>query len=265
MLEWQQMKTISQERLLQIVQLLSDLDELVFRIMSDEGIKISKIKAYQSITFFQITKLHTSFGSVITLVKEQLGFDSLILARSMLNNLINAIWLNLKYKERRANRFLYYTHKLRYLYLKKLKKHHLNSSLFSQVLDQEKEITRNYNSVKNKFKGREDWSGIPISRRAEETHLDWDYDIVYSIASSYEHSDVISSQYFIDNSEESKNLLEFKSGPSPHYVEESSMLAFKYMLSGIETIKEVFNLGEKYDEEMKKLVDRFTLLFKRLD
>ncbi len=241
-----------------IIRKLRWLDNFAFDVMNDQKIRIDRNKPHQSIIMYDMTKLHTSFGASTELIKRGLGIDAMIIVRSMLNNLINMSWIANKDNDQRAIKFVDYHAILRKKYLEKVKKHYSQEPRFGGILDQEKQILEYYLKVKNKFPDEtKDWSGISIYERAKEVNKNFDYEIVYFLASSIEHSDVYVSKDFIEEVNDNEKTIHFRGGPSKAWFMGSAILSVKYLGEGVELFIKVFELDNK------KLLRKLNLFGKR--
>lgn len=255
------MATKDKERLLRK---LTFLDKFVFDVMNDPKVRIDKNKPQQALYCYQLAKLHTTYGAVIKLIGQDYGVDAAILTRSMLNNLINMIWIEKRASKNRTKRFIQYHMLIRKKYLDRVRKHYGEHRAFAKVLSEEKQILADYRKIKNKFPDkRKDWSGISISERAHEINFDYDYEVAYFLLSSIEHSDIYSSKEFIESIDPTQMVIKFKGGPSDAWVKESAIIGTKYMGQGIELFIKVFKLDKKYLKKLNRFGKRFADLLRK--
>lgn len=257
---------MNKERFLLLVKYLKWLDKFAYRVMSDSAISISKNDYLKTLLYLQIVKMHTSFGATIELIKKGYGIDAMILVRSTLNNLINCAWIMERKQKTRAKKFIKYNFIIRKKSLDLAKKYPAHLNHFKKILEEGKEVISSYKKVKKLFKKDfNKWSGITISQMAKESKKEWDYDFVYSLASSLEHSDVQSLNQYIEGIDDAQKLFKFRGGPSTRYINESGITAIKYMGSGLELLIMAFKLKKRYLKRLHKLaIDISTALKKPL-
>lgn len=245
---------MNKEKFLLLFKYLKWLDKFAYRVMSDPVISISRNDYLKTLLYLQIVKIHTTFGATIELIKKGYGIDAMILVRSMLNNLINCAWTMEKKHKTRAKKFIKYNFVIRKKWLDIARKYPTQREHFKRVLGEEKEIISSYKKVEKLFKkDLNKWSGITILQMAKESEKEWDYDFVYALASSLEHSDVQSLNQYVENIDEAQKLFKFRGGPSTRYINESGITAIKYMGSGLELFILAFKLKRRYLKRLHKL------------
>lgn len=118
----------AKDQFLLLIKALRWLDKFTYKVMTDPTITVSRKNYSKTLFYLQLVKLHTTFGAVIELTKKGYGVDAMILARSMLNNLINCSWIMAQKQKTRAKRFINYNFILRKKSLDIAKKYpeHLN-------------------------------------------------------------------------------------------------------------------------------------------
>lgn len=236
-----------------LLKALKWLDKFAYKVMSDPAISISRKDYHKTLFYLQVIKLHTSFGAVIELIKRGYGIDAMILVRSMLNNLINCMWIMDRKQKTRAKKFINYNFVLRNKSLDIAKKYPNQLDHFKKVTDEEDEIVSSYKKVAGQFKTNLNrWSGISIHQMAKETKREWDYDFVYALASSLEHSDIQSLNQYIESIDDTQKLLKFTGGPSTRYINESGITSIKYMGNGLELFIKIFKLKKSYLRRLLK-------------
>lgn len=240
------------------------LDEFSYQVMADSSIRISK-KDYHKILFYlQVVKLHTSFGSVIELLRKGYGVDAMIVVRSMLNNLVNCRWIMDSKQKTKAKRFLKFNFVLRKKFLDIAKKYPEHKDYFKKVLAEEQKIVSLYKKVKKLFaKDVNRWSGVSIKQMVKDTNQEWDYDFVYNLASSLEHSDINSLNEYIEGIDDISKLFKFKGGPSTSYIMQSGITAIKYMGEGIELFIKIFRLNNTYKKRLLRFAARTSKTLKK--
>ncbi len=232
--------------------------------MVDPSIKIAKNNYSLTLFYLQIVKLHTSFGGSIELIKKGYGVDAMIIVRSMLNNLINCKWIMSSKQKTKAKNFIKYNFVLRKRFLDIAKEYPKQKSHFLKILTEEKEIISSYKKVEELFtKDINKWSGISIKRMAKEANLGWDYDFIYNLASSLEHSDITSLNQHIESIDDANKLFRFKGGPSTSYIMESGIAAIKYMGEGTELFIKVFKLNKTHKNKLLKFARRVSKTLKK--
>ena len=112
-------------------------------------------------------------------------------------------------------------------------------------------------------KTKNDWSGVGIREKSKEGNLEWDYDFIYKLASSLEHSDIHSSKEYIKNVDDAQRLITFQGGPSSNYINESAITAVKYMGQHLELFLNTFELDNKYKIRLDKFGMRFAEFMKK--
>ncbi len=242
-----------------VLQKLKWLDQFAFEVLNNPKIRIDRTKPQQGVIIYCMAKLHTSFGASMELIKSGFGIDAMIIVRSMINNLINMLWIANKASKRRSTKFIDYHKVLRKEYLDKVKKNYPKESWFGGILKQEKEILESYKKVEYRFTNRyKGWSGFSIKERAEEVKKYFDYEIVYFLASSIEHSDIYASKDFIDENSNEQRIIHFKGGPSTAWVMESAITSVKYLGEGIEFFIKTFRLDKALLKKLNRFGKRFS-------
>lgn len=233
--------------------------------MSDSSIRIGKKDYGKTLLFLQVTKLHTSTGAVLELVKKGYGIDAMIIVRSMLNNLICCKWIIDSKPKTRTKRFIQYNTVLRKRFLDIAQKYpeQKQKSHFLKVLAEEKEINSSYKKIEKRFSDKYSWSGKKIYQMAEDVGSKWDYDFIYNLASSLEHSDVNSLNENLAGIDHSNKLFVFKGGPNPRYVMESGITSIKYMGESLEVFIKIFKLNKNYKKRLLRFANRVSVTLKK--
>lgn len=246
-----------------IVRHLKWIDRFAYEIMSDSSIRIGKKDYGKALLFLQVTKLHTSTEAVLRLVKNGYGMDAMIIVRSMLNNLISCKWIIDSKPKTRAKRFIQYNTVLRKKFLEIAQKYPEQKSHFLKVLADEKKINSLYKKIEKKFSDKYSWSGKKIWKMAEDVGLKWDYDFIYNLASSLEHSDINSLNEYLAVIDDANKLFVFKGGPSPKYVMESGLTSIKYTGEGLELFIKIFKLKKNYQKRLLRFASRVSVTLKK--
>ncbi|MCL5409688.1 MAG: DUF5677 domain-containing protein [Patescibacteria group bacterium] len=246
-----------------IVRHLKWIDKFAYEIMSNSSIRISGQDYSKTLLFLQVTKLHTSIAAVLELVKKGYGMDAMIVVRSMLNNLISCKWIMYFKSKTRAKRFIQYNTVLRKRFLAVALKYPEQKSHFLKVLVDEKEINSSYKKIEKKFKDRYSWSDKKIWRMAKDVGLNWDYDFIYNLASSLEHSDINSLNEYLAGIDHANKRFVFIGGPTPRYVMESGITSIKYMGEGLELFIKKFQLNKNYQKRLLRFANRVSVILRK--
>ncbi|MFH1601891.1 MAG: DUF5677 domain-containing protein [Candidatus Shapirobacteria bacterium] len=246
-----------------IVRHLNWINRFADEVMNEPSIMIGKKDYGKTLLFLQVTKLYTSTKAVLELVKKSYGMDAMIVVRSMLNNLISCKWIIESKPKTRAKRFIHYNTVLRKRFLDIAQKYPEQKSHFLKVLTDEKEINSSYKKIERRFSDKYSWSGKKIWKMAEDVGLKWDYDFIYNLASSLEHSDINSLNEYFAGIDHANKLFMFKGGPVPGYVMESGITSIKYMGEGLELFIKIFKLNKNYQERLLRFARRISATLKK--
>lgn len=246
-----------------IVRHLKWVDKFAYEVMSDSSIRIGKKDHGKALLFLQVTKLHTSTEAVLELVKKGYGMDAMIIARSMLNNLISCKWIIDSKPKTGAKRFIQYNTVLRKRFLDIALKYPEQKGHFLKVLTDEKEINSSYKKIERRFSDKYSWSGKKIWKMAEDVGLKWDYDFIYNLASSLEHSDINSLNEYLAGIDHANKLFVFKGGPTSRYVMESGITSIKYMGEGLELFIKIFKLNKNCQKRLLGFASRVSATLKK--
>lgn len=246
-----------------LIRNLKWLDKFAYLVMADPSIRISQRDYHKVLFYLQMVKMHTAFGGVMELIKKGYGVDAMIIVRSMLNNLVNCKWIMGSRQKTKAKRFIKYNLVLRKKFLDIAKKYPEHKGHFKKILDEEQKIVFSYKKVEKLFaKDKNKWAGISIKQMAKDANYEWDYDFVYNLASSLEHSDINSLNEFIEGVDDTSKLFKFKGGPSTSYIMQSGIAAIKYMGEGTELFIKVFKLNNSYKKRLLRFAERVSRTLK---
>ena len=106
-----------------------------------------------------------------------------------------------------------------------------------------------------------DWTGVSIRNRAREVNHGWDYDFVYSMASSNEHSDIISSKHYLDIDELAKEV-KLSGGPTDKNLDAFALASAGYAIKFLILLNKIFKLKRR--KKIKKRMGEFIALFKKI-
>lgn len=239
-----------------IIRFLRKLDKELYQFIAATTLHINDYP--KLILLFQAAKFHTTFGSIIELLNKFLPQDAEILMRSALNNLINALWIQKKDSDYRARRFVEYQVILQKKFIKSAIRYKKSKPL---IKARQKEVADNLKKLTIKFgKNPRDWAGGSIHERAKEVSHGWDYDFVYSLASSNEHSDIISSKHYLDIDELAKEVKLF-GGPTDKNLDAIAAASSGYTIKFVILLNKTFKLQKR--KKIRKLMDEFMSMFKK--
>ena len=252
------------DQYLLLLKALKWLDKFSYTVMTDGSISVSKRDYLKILFYLQLVKIHTTYGATIELIKKGYGMDAMVLVRTMLNNLINCVWIMTKKQKTRAKRFINYNFVIRKKFLEIVKKYPNDLNYFQKIINEEKQINLGYKKVEKYFKKDINrWPGMTIYQMAKETKLEWDYDFVYGLASSLEHSDINSLNHYMEEFSDAQKLFKFRGGPSANYVNQSGITAIKYMGNGLELFVKSFKLKNNYKKRLLKFAAEISTNLKK--
>jgi hypothetical protein len=181
---------------------LFDLSQEILRIFNkdveEKDLRPSKIPAYKNTFLYQLNTSIAQFYSIILLCENKKAEPSLIILRSLLENLISMKFILIAQTDKevilRNERFLEY----KCFQMKKLLRYWKESSnvvrkdIQQQVLSKETTILKECESFKQKFgitsnRQLANWSGIPISDMAEKVDMTDEYSLIYTLCCNYTH------------------------------------------------------------------------------
>lgn len=229
----------------------------------------------QHVSIFLFAKSTKTFRALIVLCSEGYGQDAAILARSMLENIINLAYINKDDKQNRAKLFITYSlinregkvgqiksnQNLRKYYNKDIEKKFMQK--FGKYLSEAKEIRdKEYKKIK-KIKGKNkiskySWSHLSIKEMIKEfdnEKCEFEnlyYNQVYWLVSQFSHPDINSSVNYV---EEKNGSILVKDMPNNNWVEQSLVLGFDYYSKILRLINEIFELG--LDSKIKVLEEEY--------
>lgn len=221
------------------------------------------IKYVGSFLFAKSTK---TFRALFILCDKGYGEDAAILARSMLENVINFAYMNKDDKQNRAELFIYHSFIDRKNKIKQTKNNQNYPqdieekfvNKFGEVYEkavklQDKECKKIKEEGKYSIK-KQSWSCLSLANMAEEIKLkELYYDQIYWLTSNLSHpSDTASAGYIYEGEEDNVSVNDM---PSVDWVEESLILGFDYFYKMIELVNEIFELD--FDKKIKAIEEEY--------
>jgi hypothetical protein len=147
---------------------------------------------WQHVSHFMLIKSAYSYRALLTLLREGLEHEALVLLRSLVEALINLRYMA-QDPLQRARLFLEYDFVARHKRLEALGKHAAAESgeVFRGILESRRvkadELTSQYQRVKPHYKNEYLWSGKTIKQMAESVGMGWEYDFVYADCCARSH------------------------------------------------------------------------------
>lgn len=150
-------------------------------------------------SLYFLAKFHKSMLSFRLLVVSGFNEDASIILRTMVEIAIILAYIS-KEPEKRLNRFIEYKHIAEHRLLETIEKHYTNSNIDEQ---RRNKIKENYEANKSNYKNKAQWSELSIADMAKDVGMDFWYEAVYKLDSSYVHSNITASKGFMfdDNDE----------------------------------------------------------------
>jgi hypothetical protein len=152
---------------------------------------------------FHYNRIKHLLLGIIELCSNGLFIESQILLRSPLNLLINIKWINLEDSENRKQRYIDFE----IVFKKKASEstYRFDGILIDNSTTEYKQSEIDFNNVLSKYhiknyKTLGSWSPKKIRQMAEDVNLEWEYEVMYSRLSEYEHcgpSSIV--DYYEDN------------------------------------------------------------------
>jgi len=237
-------------------QLLLEINKKLLNFIDNEfKVKIvyieSGLKYASSFLFAKSTK---TFRALNILCQNGYGEDAAILARSVLENVINLAYMNEDDKQNRAELFIYHSFIDRKNKIKQIE----NNQYYPQNI--EKKFTDKFEEVYKKAVKLQDyeckkikserkynikkqsWSCLSLANMAEETKLkELYYDQIYWLISNLSHpSDNASMNYIFEN--KNGGIL-INDMPSDKWVEQSLILGFDCFYKMVQLVNDIFELN----------------------
>ncbi|TGE35852.1 hypothetical protein E4K67_22295 [Desulfosporosinus fructosivorans] len=142
------------------------------------------------VTMFMLAKFYKTLLAFRLLIVSGFEEDASILLRTLLENLINLVYISEKPQDR-IKLFIEFDHIIRKRILDRFERNYPEEVIDDNVRNS---ILQNYELVKDNYKPKTSWRRMDImTNNLEDTQAKYWYDIVYSIESSYVHSNVRSS------------------------------------------------------------------------
>ncbi|AUS27797.1 MULTISPECIES: DUF5677 domain-containing protein [Paenibacillus] len=150
-------------------------------------------------SLYFLAKFHKSLLSFRLLVVSGFNEDASIILRTMVEIAIVIAYIS-KEPEKRLDRFIEYRHIAEHRLLETIEKHYNGSKIDEQ---RRNKIKENYEANKRNYKNKAQWSEISIADMAKDVSMDFWYEAVYKLDSSYVHSNITASKGFMfdDNDE----------------------------------------------------------------
>lgn len=186
------------------LELLNFVDRLVEEdISSLSGVYINVL--YKWITYFHFVKALTSVKSIGLLYRNNLFPEALLLSRALTNIHINIAWILNRNVDERAQRYADMERVMKQKNLestfefKELPTIYINSKKYKENKLKAENILKKYNY--KSYSSVRNWSGLHIKDMAIEVGFKWEYSVLYSHLSEYEHCGPSSvSGYTVKNS-----------------------------------------------------------------
>ncbi len=220
--------------------------------------------ALRVVSLFLFAKSTKTFRALTVLCSKGYGEDAVILARSILENLICLTYIQKDESQHRAELFMYHSfidHKEK---AEQIKDDYCIKEYIEQTnVKLDDDFEGNYNKAikmrkdecekikkTQKYKvDRYSWSGLSIRDMAIETELkDFYYDQVYWLISQFSHPNPSASYTYLKIKEDGLNIID---KPNEKWVKQALTLGFDCYLKIILLVNEVFSLG--FENEITKL------------
>jgi hypothetical protein len=199
-----------------------------------------------------LAKACKTHQAITKLARSGFGEDAAILARSLLNLVINALWIYQDPKVR-ISAYLDYDSVLRAkLGRKIIQNPSLLGSNFQKRLPEIKRTQPQLEAEEKKAKAqhgynRQGWSAKSIRDMAKDVDLINAYDTAYTLSSNLEHSNARSTDSYVT---EGPDGLDIDAAPGPRYVLQSLATAHQLLLLIAQLADETLALGIHH--ELKK-------------
>lgn len=203
-----------------------------------------KKDSFEFIVYFLFIKSYLTFKTIRLVCRKGFGFDSGILCRALLENLVNILYISKDPKER-AELFLKYE-----AVLKKREMNDVESDkdwlekkgMRKSILDNKQKIEREYNLVKHLYTDlRKGWSQKSIREMIAETEKI--LIPVFSILCSLTHPSPYSITDYIEGIWDKEIIPQLY--PNDKYLYEILPTSYNIFLQILQKFNEVFNLGQE--------------------
>lgn len=255
--------------LLKIIKELLDFVDDKIKPAIIESLNKQGISSFDSVDIFLFTKSTKTFRALFILCHQKYGEDAAVLARSILENLINLAYIKKGGSRRRAKLFSIYSFIARKKFMnnnpdvgKRIDKefyHRHGKSLRTAEAFYKKECAR----IKKKY-GRRDnnrWSCLSIKEMCGAVGKKFKkfyYNKVYRKLCQFSHPDVDGSKgYFYED----KDGLTINDLPNGIWVEESLVVGFDCYSRILYLFNEIFRLG--FEDEIKKIEKKYLKIFSK--
>lgn len=172
----------------------------VVNMISESEPRFTGIFSY--VSHFLLQKCQKTHWSILLLCREGFGEDAGMLLRTLLETLINFLWMSNANKDERVNSWIYYDYILRKRLIDSIEKWKpLEKGLEINIYDKN-EVERKYQSVKDKYKKGKGWSGKNTEQMAMDVGLEYDYEFVYRYFSNLGHSSARSAGHYVSVTED---------------------------------------------------------------
>ena len=226
-----------------LIRLNEELRTIVARAMSPW--QFGPDRPEKPVIAFFTGKAYKTHKSILMLASEGFGEDAAILTRSLLNLVINALWLNQDW-EARLPAFIEHDWVQR---AKLGRKFIANPRLLGadsderlvQIQNTQPQIEAEERRAKQRYKYKgSNWSSKTIRDMAKDVGLLDAYDTAYGLLSNLVHSNARSANDYVTESTEGFNV---DVEPNPNYVRESLLTAHHLLLRMVTLANDVLELG----------------------
>lgn len=214
----------------------------------------SLVSSFKKIAFFFFAKNYNTLLAVLYLCKQGFGVDAHILARSLLEAVIDFLYISKK-PEERSKLYIEYGHVSVKRLLNVWDRYCEERDVLNSDEELRNKINNDYERVKNNYPKKIKWTEASLETKAREVEMLALYDLSYKQGCTFSHSDPRGMLNHLEQPED--GVLTVRTGPSNDWISQSlctSCLSFFFL---IRKYDEIFKLGfasevEKVEAQIQK-------------
>lgn len=224
----------------------------------DRNLDKKEIKkdCFKLVVYFFFVKSYITLRTIKIISKKGFGFDAAILSRTLLENLVNLLYI-IKKPKNNSELFLKYEAIEKYKLMETIKQ---NPSWFKikdikkGILDNEQRIIKDYKNFRPLFLKESYWSGKPITEMINE--VEFSLRPVYMELSYLTHPSVSTLRDYLEKGETSFLKEVFPNFcPTERYLFEILPTSCNMFLQVLEKFEKIFKLNQK--EKLKSVKDKY--------
>ncbi len=197
--------------------------------------------AFDGLSSFFFSRSSKTFSAILILCQRGFGEDAAVLCRSLVENVVNFLYIRQDPAER-ADLYLEYEYVLRHTYVEMLAATGSLDGLAVRDENARKELRELYESVKKRYPNRHLWSGKSLRVMADDVGLSAHYRFAYKYFSDLAHGAPSVIMGLLCPAEE-PGFVRIDFGPTESFIREATIWSCDLFWRVLVTYNDIFSLG----------------------